>query len=202
MKRLAVLVMLLFPMLAASQEKDESGMWLSLYGYKSFGKFYTSLYFEYDQMQDFSKFDSWYVRATGGYKVLPWLKLDAAYDYYKEPDRYLHRFYGNVTATVKSGDLSVSWRERYMYAYTPQTSSGSSVLRSYLNVKYAIPKLPLTPYLAMEVFTWKKWEKTRHYAGVLYSFGKYSEIDLYYLYYTFASRSSEHILGIGYNFNF
>jgi hypothetical protein len=74
-----------------------------------------------------------------------------------------------------------------------------NVLRSRLKVQYAIPESRLKPFLAMEVFTWDEWKKTRHYVGTTCSINKHFEIEGYYVYYTFANKPDEHVLGIGLN---
>jgi hypothetical protein len=104
-----------------------------------------------------------------------------------------------VKGTLKQGNLSVSLRERYIHSWSPEIGEQGDVLRSRLKTQYSIPNSRFKPYLAVEVFTWDKWKKTRHYVGTTYDINNHFEIEGYYIYYTFDGKPAEHVLGIGLN---
>jgi hypothetical protein len=161
---------------------------------------FASFYFEHDNYQ-YKRLECWYTRTTLGVKVLPWLKADVAYDFLQEPSFYTHRAVADLTATLNQGPLKVSVRERYIHTWTPETSEQGNVLRSRLKVQYSIPDTRISPYLAVEVFTWgDSWKKTRHYVACNYDITKWMQLEAYYLYYAFNGMPSEHVLGIGMNF--
>lgn len=162
---------------------------------------FTSIYFEHDNYQ-YKRLECWYTRLTVGYKINSWLKTDVAYDFMQEPDYVTHRGVYDISATLRQGNLSVSVRERFVYSWSPAISKHSNVLRSRLKVQYDMPNSRFSPYLAMEVFTWDVWKKTRHYIATTYQINEHFEIEGYYLYYTFASAQAEHVLGIGLNMEF
>ena len=161
--------------------------------------FFGSFYFEHDNLQ-YRHFDCWYTRTILGVKLLPWLKTDVAYDFVKEPSRQVHRAIMDVTATLKEGPLKLSLRERYLHSWIPAENRQGNELRSRLKAQYAIPHSRFSPYLAIEVFTWKDWKKTRHYVACDYDLTRWMQLEAYYLYYTHKEHPSQHILGMGLNF--
>ncbi|MBO4642056.1 MAG: DUF2490 domain-containing protein [Bacteroidaceae bacterium] len=161
--------------------------------------FFGSFYFEHDNLQ-YRHFDCWYTRTILGVKLFPWFKTDVAYDFVKESSRQVHRAIMDVTATLKEGPLKLSLRERYLHSWIPAENRQGNELRSRLKAQYAIPHSRFSPYLAIEVFTWKDWKKTRHYVACDYDITRWMQLEAYYLYYTHKEHPSQHILGIGFNF--
>lgn len=190
---------------AFSQEAEDNtfGGWEFFEVYHGFGSsgWFASFYFEHDNYQ-YKRLDNWYTRTTVGYKLLPWLKADVAYDYIYEPSGVTHKGIFDLTGTLKQGNLSVQLRERYLHNWLQGTDIQGNELRSRLKAQYAIPGSRVKPYLMMEVFTWDKWKKTRHYAGTTITLNDHFEIDAFYMYYVFANKPAEHVLGIGLNMEF
>ena len=203
-KRLFFLVLFIFFCVPiSSQEKEEDntfGGWEFLEVYHDFNEtnLFTSFYFEHANYQ-YKRLESWYARLMFGYKFNNWLKTDVAYDFMQEPDFITHRAVADLTGTLKQGNLTVSVRERYIHSWSPEVNEQGNVLRSRLKAQYAIPNTRFKPYLAVEIFTWDKWKKTRHYVGSTYSINNHLEIEGYYIYYTFDRKPAEHVLGIGLN---
>lgn len=68
-------------------------------------------------------------------------------------------------------------------------------------VSYAIPKAQLTPYLAVEIFTWgKQWRRSRHYVACAYDITEHVQLEGFYM-LTFSNHDPQHILGLGVNFS-
>ena len=203
--KFAVLVSLLlsFSSSLSAQEKENDntfGGWEFIevnYNFKE-SNWYSTFYFEHDNYQ-YKRLDSWYVRLMLGYKILNWLKMGVAYDFMQEPDYITHRAVCEVIGSLKQGNLTTSLRERYVHSWSPAVNEFEDVLRSRLKVQYAIPDSRFKPYVALEVFTWDGWKKTRHYVGTTFTINKYLEIEGYYIYYNFANKPAEHVLGIGLN---
>ena len=159
-----------------------------------------SFYFEHDNLQ-YRYFDCWYTRTTLGVKVLPWLKADVAYDFLMDASKALtHKLLLDLKGTLTRGPLSVSIRERYVHSWTPSKGTQGNVLRSLLKVQYAIPGTHWKPYLAIEVFTWDTWKRTRHYVACTYDVTSWMELEAYYFYYTLNGKPAQHIIGVGVNF--
>ncbi len=201
---LAVLLAIV-PCALQAQEADAPdntfGGWEFLEVNHDFGKgpWFASFYFEHDNYQ-YRRLECWYTRTTLGLKVLPWLKADVAYDFVREPSCLTHRAVADLTASLREGPLKVSVRERYIHHWTPASGEEGNVLRSRLKVQYAVPGTRLSPYLAVEVFTWgDDWKKTRHYAACDYDLSSKVQFEAYYLYYAFDGLPSEHIIGLGLN---
>lgn len=207
LKTILMMASLLCSVFAVAQENDFEdntfGGWEFFEISHSFknSNWFTSLYLEHDNYQ-YKRLECWYTRLTLGYKINSWLKTDVAYDFMQEPDYVTHRGVYDISATLKQGNLSISVRERFVHSWSPSISKHSNVLRSRLKVQYSIPNSRFSPYLAMEVFTWDVWKKTRHYVATTYEINEHFELEGYYLYYTFASTPAEHVLGIGLNMEF
>lgn len=152
--------------------------------------------------------DCWFVRPMVGYRLAPWLRGDVAYDYLRtDSDVDHHRALFSLTATARHGLLTASVRERYVFDLTRDRATRtlgnpSQVLRSQLKVQCDVPDMPFTPYVALELFTWERWQKTRHYVGTLVALNAHHAVDFYYLYYTSAGSEPRHIFGVGYNYSF
>lgn len=187
----------------AETENNTFGGWEFVEVYHNFkdSNWFGSIYFEHDNYQ-YKRLECWYTRLTVGYKITSWLKTDIAYDFMKEPGYITHRGVYDLTATLKQGNLSVSLRERYIHSWSPSISKHSDVLRTRLKAQYSIPNSRFSPYLAVEVFTWDVWKKTRHYVATTFEINDHFEIEGYYLYYTFSGAPAEHVLGIGLNMEF
>ncbi len=169
-----------------------------------FGKspLFASFYFEHDNLQ-YRRFDCWYTRTTFGTSILSWLKADVAYDFVQERSYQVHRAILDVTATLKEGPLKLSLRERYLHSWIPEENRQDNELRSRLKIQYAIPRSRFSPYVAIEVFTWRdRWKKTRHYMACNYNLTNHVQLEAYYLYYAHNGRPAQHILGAGLNLFF
>lgn len=185
---------------AQNSESDDFGIWGDIQASKNWNKFYISLRAEGRSCDMSQSLDCWFLRPTIGVKPVNWLKIDAAYDFMMLPqNRIRHDFLFSITGTLKRENLSVSLRERYMLMAVPQDHKISHVLRSYLKAQYHIGNSAFTPYVAVELFTWTKWQKTRHYVGTDIKVSQHSSFDLAYMYYTFANKPAEHVLVAGYN---
>lgn len=207
LKKLIPMLFTLITVTTVAQEKEQEdntfGGWEFLEISHSFkdSNWFTSLYFEHDNYQ-YKRLECWYTRLTLGYKINSWLKTDVAYDFMQEPDYVTHRGVYDISVTLKQGNLSVSVRERFVHSWTPAMGKHGNVLRSRLKAQYSIPDSRFSPYLAVEVFTWDVWKKTRHYVATTYTINEHFELEGYYLYYTFAGSPAEHVLGIGLNMEF
>lgn len=201
MKRILFIILLIIPLISNAQdiEHDDFGLWGDIQVNHSWDKMYCSLRAEYRSKNNSRQTDCWFLRPTIGCKIAPWLKADIAYDYMNKQQGLYHQGLASLTATLKQENLSVSVRERYVFAYSAETRLSSHLLRSQLKVQYNIPNSIFRPYLAVEMFTWRDWQKTRHYAGTLINISANQSIDLFYMYYTFKGKPAEHVIGVGYN---
>lgn len=200
--RLALSLILFVPIfaLAQSSEHDDFGIWGDIQATKNWDKFYVALRAEGRSNNMSRSLDCWYIRPIIGVKPLKWLKIDAAYDFLMLPEqRIRHDFLFSITGTLKKENLSVSLRERYMMMWIQQDNKFSHALRSYLIAQYQIGKSPFAPYLAIEMFTWDKWQKTRHYVGTEIKVSEHSSFDIAYMYYTFANKPAEHLIVGGFH---
>jgi len=160
-------------------------------------KMYVMGHFEVENYQ-FQRLDCLFGRFSVGCKPLKWLKFSLNYVPCYVPGLWLHFLEGEVTGTLKSGNFSVSIRERYRHGFT----NSSDELRSRLKVAYRIGESKFTPYLAVELQTWSKWLKTRHYVACTYDILDFMQLEWYYMYYLIRDVPAEHVIGLGLNFSF
>ena len=181
-------------------EHDDFGIWSTFnLKYNFTPKIYGSTYLEFRSKQNTQRMDCFIARQYLGYNWTSWLKTDVAYDFIKSPSTVHNRLLVSATATLKEGNFSFSLRERYLYDYKVAQRSGENVLRSKASINYHIKNTPLTPYVAIEMFTWDHWKKTRHYAGTHIKLDKHSTLDFFYMYYTMSDKNFQrHLLGLGY----
>lgn len=196
---LCALLMLSLPVLSRAQD-DDFGVWGWVKVNKSFDNgVYAGLRGEYRLADNCSATDCWFFRPTVGYKVNGWLKFDVSYDYLQNSDVLQHRMLLGANATLKSGNFDVSVYERYVYSYTVENEKSGNTLRSKLTVSYQVPSSICKPYMAVEMFTWDKWKKTRQYVGCKFNFTEHHALDVFYMYYTFANQpAQQHLVGVGY----
>lgn len=199
MRKLSIFLLLsLCALVCRAQEDSYLGLWTDIQLNHNFSeKWYGSVRAEYRGTDNLKSTECWFIRPVVGYKFTSWLKFDVGYDFLKKPSSLNHRGLFSLTGTLKQGGLSVSLRERYIYAYNQDAKKSSHVLRTQLKAQYKIPQSMFKPYVAVELFTWEKWQKTRHYVGTLMNVAKNFDIDLFYMYYTFNGKPSEHVLGAG-----
>lgn len=187
---------------AYAQEDDNSfGGWHFIEVDHKFGdsKWTGMLYFEHENYQ-YQRLDCWFLRPGIRYQVLPWLKLGVAYDYLQLPDIYGHRAVIDVVGSLREGRLSTSLRLRYLHTWKPELGTEGNELRTRLIVSYKVPDLHLTPYAAVEIFTWgNEWRKSRHYLACTYDLTQWMQLEAFYM-LTFSNHDPEHILGLGLNF--
>ena len=196
------LAALLFLLLALPGRADDFGSWHFIQAIKPLGSSgaYVGFRAEYRDCNHFSATERWFLRPIAGYRFTPWLKGELMYDFMRKPgDVQIHQAIAGLTATLKQGLLSVTLRERYQYSYNTTAETSRNYLRSYLKTACALPESRLTPYLAVELFTWDTWVKTRHFAGTAIRLSDRCALDVYYMYHTFAASEASHVLGLGCN---
>ena len=199
MKRVLISLLLLLPLALPAQESDRFGSWLFLEANKSFDNGLSLMIHNEHDTYEPTRFDCGYVRVSVGYKVLKWLKVGVNYAPLCSADHsWSHYGEAEVVGTLKSGDLSVSIRERYRHGFT----NGKNELRSRLKVAYSLPDTPWGFYVAPEVFTrGNDWLRTRHYCSCTYDLNPYVQFETYYMYYAFKNTPPENVLGLGFNFH-
>ncbi len=182
---------------------DDFGSWIDIQlNHKFSNEVYSAIRIEHRTKNNLKDISAWFVRPTIGYNFTSWLKADLSYDFLRTTTTTTHRSLLGITGTLRQGNMSMSIKERWQYAYTPDDKKAAHTLRSKFTASYAIPNSIFQPYLAFEIFTDKKWQKTRHYIGTDIKFSSHSSLDVYYLWHTFADNEASHIIGLGYNLRF
>lgn len=200
--------------------------------------------------------DRWLGGVSVSYKLTSWLKMAASYQflydnnerisYYDEDDGKVkkgivnigdpkkraqywgprHRFNLSLTGSYKIGNVGLSLRERWQYAYRPKhtveerwsfydedwdgeehtySAKGKHQLRSRLQATYKIKNFPATPYVNVEFFNAMDLEKTRINVGADWKINKKNEITTFYRYQTVHGDDSEvdiHLIGLEYKVKF
>lgn len=205
MRKSLLILICLFPWFTnLKAEPDDFGIWSYFQIKYDFSKnIYGATHFEHRSKDNTQHLDCFIARQYLGYRWNNWLKTDIAYDFIKGRGNIHNRYLFSVTGTLNEGNFTASLRERYLFDYANNYSEGesssNSVLRSKATFSYHIPKTCISPYLAYEMFTWDKWNKTRNYAGAIIKLDKHSSLDLFYMYYTKTQKAhQDHLLGLSY----
>ena len=138
------------------------------------------------------------VRGTfdAGYKPLKFLKLGAGYELIADKKQkrdiflYRHRFKLDATGSFKYQRFTMSWRPRLQVTFYDDDVGDDEldnyrwVLRNRFGLNYNIRKVPLKPYVRIEiynrVFSNPDYYKNRFSTGLEYTIAKQHEIDLGY----------------------
>lgn len=194
-------LVLLLPFTAAAGNGDDFGTWtaINLTGSLS-DRLKAQLWFEMRTKDDVSAVDCFDILPSISYSALPFLDLGIGAEFVDAQVRRDIGFRPFVTLHLSSGPLKVSLREMpFIEIYNDGTATAFT-LRSSLKTAYTIPSTRITPYMNIEVFNKRHWDKTRHYAGIDFGVGRHSSIDLFYMYYSFAGKDwQRHLLGLTYN---
>ncbi len=163
-------------------------------------KLKAQLWFEMRTKDNVSAIDCFNIFPSLSYRILPYVELGFGAEFVDARVRKDIGFRPYATLFLSSGPLSFSLREMpFIEIYNDGTPTSFS-LRSRIRTSYNIPSTRITPYVNVEIFTKKHWDKTRYYAGIDFGFGKRSSIDVFYMYYTFANKDCQrHLLGLTYN---
>jgi opacity protein-like surface antigen len=173
------------------------------------------------------------------YRLIKPLKIGAGYTYIhqRQAESYTrkgnvipaywqpkHRWHLDLTASLRTGRLLWSLRERYQLTHrTAQSvakydSDGSAksdeqieaqtkqVLRSRLQAEYLIGKSRFRPYASAEVYNaldaGMDYTKSRFTLGTEYKLNKQHELDVFYRYIhkDDSDEGAGHVIGVGYTF--
>ena len=170
--------------------------------------------------EDVSVVDCWSLYGELSGSPCKYLKVGGGYTFvhsHKNSDvwAFRHRFNTFAIGSYSFGNFTLSLRERYEVTIRSEqkvsceNKTPSHVLRSRIEGKYKIDKLPLSPYLTVESYVCfnprdnYNLEKMRYTSGVAY---KVSDVCTLTLYYRYIEQSSElyedsHIIGLGCTFS-
>lgn len=202
-RRLLAAIALLTAWPAASQTTTENdfGIWSSVNVSKQLGgRWEIYLRGEY-RTRDLSRSTNlWFVRPGVSYKPLTWLKLTLSYDFLRKPAIWQHRAVFDIAATLKSGNLTCTLRERFIAAYAPHDNEWSWLVRTRATAKYRIADTRFAPYLSFELYANRHWTMMHNFAGVDIDLSHGSSLDVFYMFGLNQSvPRQDHILGLGYN---
>lgn len=198
---LSAISLLLITTASFAQKTNDSGSWVNLQVNKGWSKVYAMARIEHRSNNNFSKTESFFVMAGGGYKFNPYIKGDLSYEHWEiNPDVKLNKMILTGTGTLSRGQLSAQIREKLEYTFE---SSGKAAwnLRSRIRVQYAFDNSFFRPYIMSEVFNWNVWKRTLHYVGAELVVSKHSMFDIFYLYHIPNGSPVVHTLGVGYYLN-
>lgn len=205
-----LLLLTLLPATLFAQTQNDLGTWVSGQVIKNFDKAFATVRLEHRSFDNISATECFFAVAGGGYYLTPWLTGDLSYEYWNVPsagDLVMHKAVASLSASHKSGDLSVAFRAKYELAFNAAGGDPSHTFRWRLRTQYAPEGWKARPYAMSELFTGVNapaWIRSLHYLGAEIPMGKHM-LDLFYMYHLFPqgiSTSSCHLLGAGYYFIF
>jgi hypothetical protein len=186
-----------------AQERDDFGIWSQIdLGARISEKWTGGLWFEHRSKDNAGTLDCALMMPYVNYR--PWRHLQLGYssEFIQTLGGWLITCRPSVTLLLGEGNLSFALRELPIYTHDCTSGSGKWALRTRGKVAYAIPDKRFKPYVSCELFTTRRWEKTRYYAGTTCALGPRSTLDIFYLYYVMAGTPNRerHVLGLGYAF--
>ncbi len=253
MKKLFIALIAAIVPLASFAQSDDLGLHLGVGAEKKLSNHWSvGVEGEFRMDDNISKVDRFSIGADVTYKFNRYLKMSAGYDfldsyrseYTSTSGRYLydsywytrHRFHVDATASVRTGNLKISLRERWQYTYRPEkdltrtnidetdtsganqygvestkakSSKAENMLRSRLQLEYAIPRSAFTPYCSAEAYTAKGLQKVKYSLGTEYAINRNSELKVYYMFVDKTHRSTnddyyqdQHVIGVSYAYEF
>ena len=246
MKKIVLLTICVLALSLAGNAQDRSddfGIWTTVGAEKKIDKkLSVGIEAEFRTRNSSKTADRWTGSISASYKLLDWLKLGAGYKFiynnfsekitYHNDGTYnnwrpsywgtRHRFFVDVTGTLKLDRFDIWLRERWQYTYRPEqtttrydfdnswwedtdvSSKSIHVLRSRLQVKYDIPKSKITPFANVEFYNNWSLQKVRYTIGADWKIAKQHEISAFYRYVNDKDEdeSNRHVIGLGYTFKF
>lgn len=184
----AVAVVLLLPAVSRAGEAD-AGSWMSLSLQHKFSpRLNVTLRGEWETCDMFSRIGTWYVRAIGRYKVLPWLSAELTADsfntYIRADDAFRHSFriHTGALASWEKGQFKFTLLEReYFYIVADRAISYRTFLLSHARIAWNIPKSRFSLYMAGYWFNRPELFQRRLSAGVSCRVTDSVGLSLYYL---------------------
>lgn len=202
MKKLS-LVFILALAFATAARADDGGAWINLQANFGWDKVYGFARVENRTFNDFSDREASFLAVGAGYKFGSWFKADLSYEYWDIASGVtFHKAVLTDNATLTRENLSVSIRQKLELAVNPANSAKTLTLRTRLRGQYAFPNSHFRPYAMAETFNGSAWVRSLYYLGTEIVFGNHSMLDMFYLYHVPAGSAQEHVIGVGYYFNF
>lgn len=170
--------LLLIALPASAEDREDTFMlWTTTSISKSFGqdkKWSLGLHSEYRHQfhEGVSKTSQYFLRPNVAYKAFPWMSLKYQMDFAFTSSGFRMRFIPELTFTKKTGDFTLSLRQRALITWKIAEDTNSTVLRTRAKAEYSITQTPMSVHFAVEPywcefskdsFAWL--QKVRWYAG-------------------------------------
>ena len=155
---------------------------------------------EHRANQNMSKTQQYYIRPIVEYEILPWMKAAAQADFAWMSSGFNIRMQPQVVFSYKTHGFDLSLRQRLQITWKQPDDSWGFLFRTKAQVRYKIPKTPLSPLLAVEPYYMSEFARTRYYAGVSIACTKTLSILLQYVYQDQYQRAyDDHVLWLTFN---
>ena len=136
---------------------------------------------EHRANHDVTSTQQYYLRPMVDYEILPWMKATAQADFAWMSTGFNIRLLPQVVFSYKTHGFDLSLRQRLQATWKQPDDSWSFLFRTKAQVRYRIPKTPLSPLLAVEPYYMSEFVRTRYYAGVSIACTKNLSILLQYI---------------------
>lgn len=156
------------------------------------------------------RFDRWGIGVGANYKLLPFLRAEAGYEFhyrYRGESTWdaRNRYQIGVTLSAKWQQFSFALRERFQQTFND--GDVQTRLRSRIKISYDIKDFFITPYFSTEIYQaigdaafWRA-DRMRYRPGLEMKFNKNWGLDLYYCYQHETDRD-RNIIGVECSYNF
>ncbi|EJW93761.1 hypothetical protein, secreted [gut metagenome] len=194
---------------AQAQDDTDFGVWSKMKVSHSLDKrFSLEGGLEFRTKEQFQEVDRWAGFVGASYKALPFLKLQAGYEYHY---RYRNakgwksrqRYHLGATGELKLPSWKLSLRERFQHTWEP--SKDDFHLRSQVKAAYVPQNSRLSPYASLEIYNHLNdgfdLSRTRYRLGSTWKLSRAWQVDLYYM-YQYETARKKHVFGIEGSYSF
>ncbi len=216
--RLAVVFAFVLISVASARVDEDANIWGSFNIKKKFtDDFWMTGRTEYWSRDGLSTTDQWFGRIFAFYQIWDYVNIGIGYDHmrthsgekaqlsYYQPK---NNFMLQSTLAVPVSDFRLSFRQRYTHSRLSSCNGKSrdfsNSMRSKFMVKYHIPNCAIAPFVADELFYWKKMTQNRADIGFSYKINSNNSVDIFYRRQSKVNpdHRNNNILGIDYYFSF
>lgn len=181
-KTIIITVLAVLPSALSAQE-DDLCFWSAFSMKKDVGDRWTvGVRAEHRANQNVTKTQQYYLRPLVEYEILPWMKAAAQADFAWMSSSFNIRLQPQITFSYRKSGFDLSLRQRLQATWKQPDDSWSFLFRTKAQVRYKIPRTPLSPLVAVEPYYMSEFARTRYYAGVSVACTKNLSILLQYVY--------------------
>lgn len=179
---LSFMALMIIPSVLFAQDHD-LGLWNAVSLKKDVSEKWTvGIRTEHRTFHNVSETQQYYIRPLVEYEILPWMKAAMQSDFAWMHSGFNIRLLPQVVFSYKNSGFDLSLRQRLQATWKQPDRSWGFLFRTKAQIRYRIPKTPLSPLVAVEPFYMSEFVRTRYHAGVSVAVTKSLSVLIQYVY--------------------